>query len=220
MARDKVHTFSGDGIDIHYNLKRCIHASECVTRLREVFDNSRRPWIQPNQASAAQISETIQHCPTGALHYHRKDGGGAEIPDKEATIRIQASGPLYVRGAITIKSPDGTVLLEDSRVALCRCGASKNKPFCDNSHFDIEFKARDNLAANMATSSETPAGVRGLTITPDTNGPYHIEGDFTIYSTDKSLVFQGHDAWLCRCGGSNNKPFCDSTHKKNGFQSA
>src|SRR5688572_3083942 len=137
---EKRHVYQGEGIEISYSLKRCIHAEECVKRLAAVFDKRQRPWIQPGNASADDIAATILHCPTGALHYQRKDDGAEEIPDAEASIHLASDGPVYVRGTITLKATDGTVLMEETRLALCRCGASKNKPFCDNSHLQIAFK--------------------------------------------------------------------------------
>jgi CDGSH-type Zn-finger protein/uncharacterized Fe-S cluster protein YjdI len=212
MAGDKIHRFQADDIEVSYSLKRCIHAEECVKRLAAVFDKNQRPWIQPANAPADAIAATIEHCPTGALHYARKDGGTPEIPAPEATIQLAPDGPLYVRGAITLKASDGTVLMEETRLALCRCGASKNKPFCDNSHRQIGFKTDDHAAG----TDEADSGVHDLTITSRRNGPYHIEGDFVMSSSDHE-IFRGNDAWLCRCGGSNNQPFCDTTHTKNGF---
>ena len=78
----------------------------------------------------------IATCPSGALHYTRCDGGGgaAEAPDETMTIVPAAGGPLYVRGCVRLRSADGRVLLEETRLALCRCGLSRNTPFCENSH--------------------------------------------------------------------------------------
>jgi hypothetical protein len=112
-----------------------------VRGLPAVFDPDRRPWIDPNAASAEEIVAVVQRCPTGALHFTRKDGGAAESEPEENTIMLVPDGPLYLRGNIEIQHPDGMVLLHDTRVALCRCGASKAKPFCDGSHTQISFQA-------------------------------------------------------------------------------
>ncbi len=135
----KIHKYAGQGIIITYDVKRCIHAAECVRGLPSVFDANRRPWIEPAAATADEIAAVIRRCPTGALHYERTDGALEEAPPEQHTINIVPDGPLYIQGTIEIRAPDGTLLHRDTRVALCRCGASANKPFCDNSHRQVGF---------------------------------------------------------------------------------
>ena len=109
--------------------------------LPDVFDTTARPWIQPEGADAEVIAEIVRRCPTGALRYERKDGGPEEVAGEGVSATLVPNGPIYLRGAITIKDADGTEIHRDVRTALCRCGASENKPFCDNSHFRIQFEA-------------------------------------------------------------------------------
>lgn len=209
----KPRSYASDGADVIFDTKRCIHAQECVNRLSEVFDTDKRPWIQPQHASPAEIAAVVHRCPSGALHLERKDGGPAEVADEQATLRLVTDGPIYVRGQITVKSANGDVLLEDTRMALCRCGASRNKPLCDNSHRDIGF---EDLGMPTVRSTDGAPGA-ALTITPSGNGPLHIEGtsgDFSLLNAQGDVIFVGNDTWLCRCGGSMNKPFCDGTHRK------
>jgi CDGSH-type Zn-finger protein len=87
-----------------------------------------------------QIAETIMTCPTGALHFERLDGGPQEAQVGTTTIDVRPNGPLYIRGHIRIEGPGGHVIREDTRVALCRCGHSNNKPFCDGTHRQIGFR--------------------------------------------------------------------------------
>ncbi len=214
----KPRTYESEAIDVQYELKRCIHAEECVRRLNAVFDTQKRPWIQPEHSTADSIAETINHCPSGALHYTRKDGGAAEPIPEANTIRLDADGPLYVRGDVTIINGEDVFVLQDTRVALCRCGASKNKPFCDNSHKDIHFEAADTLKEGAEAGLEvlpTPGGK--LELKPQTNRSLRVRGNFAILNGKGEEVFKGTEQWLCRCGGSANKPFCDGTHKTNGF---
>jgi uncharacterized Fe-S cluster protein YjdI/CDGSH-type Zn-finger protein len=131
--------YRGEGIDVTYDAKRCIHAAECVRGLPAVFDTRRRPWILPSAAAADAIAAVIERCPTGALHYTRSGGGAAEAPDVPTTAVPMPAGPLYVRGRLELRSADGSVIVEDTRAALCRCGRSENKPFCDNSHYAAGF---------------------------------------------------------------------------------
>jgi uncharacterized Fe-S cluster protein YjdI/CDGSH-type Zn-finger protein len=135
----KIRCYAGQEIEISYDVRRCIHAAECLRGLPEVFDNARRPWIEPAGALPNEIAAVIERCPSGALHYKRLDGGLAEAPDDPATIVPTRNGPLYVRGLVQLRGADGAVLIEDTRMTLCRCGASRNKPFCDNSHHKAGF---------------------------------------------------------------------------------
>src|SRR6185503_6640386 len=98
------------------------------------------PWVEVDAADADDIAATVLTCPTGALHYRRLDGGAQEEPEDEVTIEPRPNGPLFVRGGVRVRDGEGNVISEDTRVALCRCGASENKPFCDGSHRRIGFE--------------------------------------------------------------------------------
>jgi len=215
-VKSRIHHYETEQIDVSYDIPRCIHAEECIKRLSAVFDAQKRPWIQPAFGSPDAVAETIHHCPSGALHYVRKDSGGSEPIPETNTITLTTDGALYIRGDITIRASDGTVLLQDTRVALCRCGASENKPLCDNSHRQIHFQA---AAPNPQPDAAPPPSSSGaITIEPTHNGSLLVTGNFSIVDETGQPIFRGTEAWLCRCGGSGDKPFCDSTHKKNGFQ--
>lgn len=216
MSERKIRTYTNEAIQVTYDLGRCIHAEECVRGLPAVFDPAKRPWIQPGNAPAEDVALVIMRCPTGALHYQRQDGGAAEPIPKENTLHIKEDGPLYLTGDVQIVTADEKLLLEDTRVALCRCGTSADKPFCDNSHRGAGFS--DPGRAKVVQRDRVgyaPGGV--LVIQPSTNGPYLLEGNFTILDRDGNVVFLGDKAELCRCGGSQNKPFCDGTHKQKEF---
>src|SRR5688572_31622252 len=108
-------------------------AAECLRTLPAVFDTGRRPWILPDAAGADAVAAAVERCPSGALH-HLRPNGPAEAPPAENTIVPAPRNALHVRGRIQLRAGDGTVITEDTRMTLCRCGQSKNKPFCDNSH--------------------------------------------------------------------------------------
>lgn len=138
MSAKRLQTYAADGVTVTYDPNVCIHAAECVRHLPPVFDTSVSRWIRPERASVDEVMTTVARCPTGALQATRADGV-RETPDEPATARITARGPLYLRGDITIKDHMGAVLATGTRVALCRCGASQNKPFCDGSHRSAGF---------------------------------------------------------------------------------
>jgi len=130
--------YAGDGIVIGFEARRCIHAAECVRNLPAVFNSEKRPWIDAGGATADEIVAVVERCPSGALTYERSDGGPREVATTRPTIRVGKDGPLFVRGSAVVDH-EGNPLADGARVALCRCGASNNKPFCDNSHKTIEF---------------------------------------------------------------------------------
>ncbi len=140
MVEPRGKKYSGNWIDVYYEPRTCIHAAECVRGLPNVFIKNERPWIKPERASADELAPVIERCPTGALHYVRRDGGAQEVPTSVDVVTINAGGPLYVRGDIRLELPDGSLVRQDTRMALCRCGHSQNKPFCDNSHLAANFE--------------------------------------------------------------------------------
>jgi uncharacterized Fe-S cluster protein YjdI len=134
-----VKAYEADGIVVKFDGRRCIHAAECVHRLPEVFDANRRPWILPQAASPDDLAQVVEQCPSGALTYERTDGGASEVVPEAPVMRIAKDGPLYVQGRCTLSDHGGNPVETGPRAALCRCGASKNKPFCDNSHVEAGF---------------------------------------------------------------------------------
>lgn len=220
-----VRHYTDERIDVSYDATRCIHAAECVHGLPAVFDTGRRPWILPSGAGADDIAAVVARCPTGALHATRLDGGLAEDIPAENSIVPMPDGPLYVRGQLQLRSPEGDVTIDDVRMALCRCGQSRNKPFCDNSHRAADFRDPGTIAGATAggggTASSTPNGDgEPVSITPTTDGPLALEGAFILRTSDGGAQHHAVKATLCRCGASGRKPFCDGSHRRIGFRSA
>ncbi len=210
----KVRRYDAADITISYDLTRCIHAEECVRGLPRVFDPGRRVWVDARQANAGEIANIVQRCPSGALHFRHKDGGIEQPTPDRNEVRITPDGPLYIRGELEIHTPTG--MLRETRAALCRCGASRNKPFCDNSHEATAFRASGTF---YVTAPARAAGTGPLRVMPTTNGPCVIEGSLTLVSSDSATrVACGPSVAFCRCGHSRNKPFCDGSHLKVGFR--
>ena len=132
--------YASSSIRVQWYASRCIHSAACIRALPQVFDSRRRPWVEVNAADADSIARAVMKCPTGALHYERTDGGPPEPVPAEVSVVAVRDGPYFVTGPVLIKGPDGEVIREDSRVALCRCGQSKHLPFCDNTHRAIGFR--------------------------------------------------------------------------------
>lgn len=205
--------YTGSSADVTYNLARCIHAEHCVHQLAQVFDRNKRPWILADAATPDELGDVIQMCPSGALHIERKDGATEPIP-QENLIRLWADGPLQFRGDLEIEGATVSIA-EETRATLCRCGGSKNKPFCDNSHLEIAFAASDETEPRLQ-SVDVQAGKLKVTALP--NGPLQIDGPVEIRSADDHILYSGSSIKLCRCGHSQQKPFCDGTHTRIEFQ--
>ncbi|MCB0200569.1 MAG: CDGSH iron-sulfur domain-containing protein [Anaerolineae bacterium] len=210
--------YRGEDIDVTFEARRCIHVAECLRGAPKVFDTSRRPWIDPANGAADEVAAVVMRCPSGALQFERKDGGAAEESTEETVIWTPARSPLFIRGYFTLEVPGEEEPLYETRATLCRCGASENKPFCDNQHRKTGFSADGELGENQARVVAGEAA--RLHIIPMANGPLRLRGDFRLVGGHGRAVYTGNRALLCRCGQSQNKPFCDSSHEAVKFQAA
>jgi CDGSH-type Zn-finger protein/uncharacterized Fe-S cluster protein YjdI len=211
--RTRVYSFESDDIIVHWDYLRCIHVEECIRSLPEVFDRHRRPWIDPNLAPADRVAWACETCPTGALHYERKDGGPAEQAAATNTITVSSDGPLFVKGDVRIVDESGESLLEETRVALCRCGHTRNRPLCDGSHEKAEFQAEGALTEAHASAGRGGESEGGeLLIRVVNPGPLTIKGSAEIRGDRTPSCSHVRAGALCCCGRSKNKPFCDGSH--------
>lgn len=138
-AKNRRDAYAGKRITILDNRAICAHAAFCTDELASVFRHRDNPWIVPDGASVEKIVSTIRKCPSGALSY-AIDGVEAEPPRREPMVTVTDNGPYAVTGGIEltgVKFGDGA---SAEHYTLCRCGASKNKPFCDGSHWNVGFK--------------------------------------------------------------------------------
>ena len=217
MAEKEDIFYPGEKATVSWNGKLCIHIGECGRADGDLFVGGRKPWCQPDLASDDETEEVVLRCPTGALSVKFADGSRVEQAPAINSIQVAYNGPLFVRGDLQIDDAPTDVAGLKFRAALCRCGASKNKPYCDNSHLDANF--RDYGA--IGKSSENSGNSGGpLQVSPALDGPLLVKGNVTLVSSSGRDSWQGSQAALCRCGASNNKPFCDGQHKKTGFKSA
>ena len=210
---DKLYEFQTDAITVRWSRVRCTHAADCVRGLPQVFDPGRRPWIEPALAAPDEVARVVCRCPTGALHYERHDGGAAEAVPPVNTVTLERDGPLRLRGGVHVFEVDGAPVLTDTRVALCRCGATKHAPVCDSSHWEAGFEDEGRLGeCDAAPVPETAGGP--LRVTLMEGGPLILDGPFKLVPArpGEQPPLRIGEAWLCRCGRSGNKPFCDGSH--------
>jgi len=211
--------YRGQQVTVTYDIKRCLHAAECVRRAPAAFDKDRRPWIMPDADSVEAVVAAVLACPTGALRFERKDARQVEQVPAANIIWVVEDGPLYLRGNIEIVNGDGELLHRDTRLALCRCGQSANKPFCDNAHLSAGFRAA-GVNRTIVTRTDSAATGGRLRVIPSPDGSYKISGAHTLFHAAESANVEAEPIGisLCRCGQSGSKPYCDGSHRRVAFR--
>ncbi|MBV1703651.1 MAG: CDGSH iron-sulfur domain-containing protein [Hyphomicrobiales bacterium] len=207
-----VEVANGASVTLRFDAKRCIHSRHCVLEAPDVFKaNTPGEWIFPDRMDAARLVAIAEKCPSGAITYARRDEIAGEPAPPVNVARLRENGPYAVNAALEL---DGA---RELRATLCRCGASKNKPYCDGSHSSIGFSASGEPATRPSEALRSRGGP--LRVTPMRDGPLSFEGPLEICSGTGRTIDHVTATRLCRCGGSANKPFCDGTHAKIGFRS-
>jgi uncharacterized Fe-S cluster protein YjdI len=133
-------TYKGDGFEVIWKPSACIHSTLCWKNLKPVFDPFRKPWIILENGEKEAIKERVLACPSGALQW--SEASSPETPSSASEIlhiEPRENGPLVLKGAFLLVHPDGKREVLDKTTALCRCGASANKPYCDGSHSKTGF---------------------------------------------------------------------------------
>jgi len=143
---DRVKDYEGERITIHDNRGVCSHARYCVKESPKVFEFGARPWVRPDADDPGNTARTIEKCPSGALSYTR-DGVLHKDLDRSPAMHVVKDGPYNVEGWPELRDPNGNVPESREHYALCRCGRSKNKPFCDGSHRVPEEQAKGEGSA-------------------------------------------------------------------------
>lgn len=142
---NRMKEYTNDEIVVCWEPEKCIHSRKCVLGLPGVFDRSKRPWINMSGASSEEIMKVIDRCPSGALSYRKVGGDSKEaaetaVSEPSASIKVLKNGPLLVEGSCRLIDKEGNEAASCGPFALCRCGGSKKKPFCDGTHAKIGFQ--------------------------------------------------------------------------------
>jgi uncharacterized Fe-S cluster protein YjdI len=153
MVNKNDREYSNGEITVFWKPDTCIHATICFMKLRKVFDPTKRPWVNMQGASSQEIIAIVEQCPTDALTWKwNRDLSPAEkedlenpvgdelVPKPSTEIIIMENGAALIKGSFIMKKPSGEIIETSQQIALCRCGYSRNKPFCDGSHYDKKFK--------------------------------------------------------------------------------
>ena len=202
----------GKKVIIRFEAGKCIHSRNCVLGHPEIFEpNVPGEWIHPDAASVETVARVAFACPSGAITYEVLGDGEAESAPNVNLIYVRENGPLAINAPLVLDGDD-----VGFRATLCRCGASKSKPYCDGSHAEAGFQATGEPATQ---DSEALAQRNGaLEVTPLPNGPLQVKGSLQIVSGTGRTLNRVSESFLCRCGASENKPYCDGSHKKIDFK--
>jgi CDGSH-type Zn-finger protein/uncharacterized Fe-S cluster protein YjdI len=207
-----VQEYRGAKIVVRFDADKCIHSRNCVLGRPEVFQaNVPGAWIKPDNASTEEVVATALACPSGAITYERIDGGPQEAPPPVNLLRVRENGPLAIHADLWIGNASAQL-----RATLCRCGASNNKPYCDGSHTAASFRSTGEPPTEPSEPLAARSGVLAVALIKD--GPLHLSGNLELVSGTGRTLNRVQETWLCRCGESKNKPYCDGTHKKTGFK--
>ena len=196
---------------IEFDAQKCIHSRHCVLDRPDVFvPNVPGEWIHPDAATADEVVELARNCPSGAIVARRVDGGPDEAAPLVNTLRVLENGPLALHAPLAV---DGAAI--GWRATLCRCGQSKSKPYCDGSHAAAGFAATGEPPAKESQPLAQRDGP--VQVTPLLDGPLKVQGPLEVVTGTGHTINRATELYLCRCGHSKSKPYCDASHKKAGF---
>jgi uncharacterized Fe-S cluster protein YjdI len=166
MARDEQFSggrkYSNNEITVYWKPSACIHASYCYRELLEVFDPSRRPWIDLNESTTDKIIEVVDMCPTEALTWKWNDESRNEevgsnhlnhvkfrrpellnTPDsnceEDVSVKVMVDGPIVLKGTFSLITDGKTKEFKSGIVSVCRCGESDHMPYCDGKHRKVGY---------------------------------------------------------------------------------
>jgi len=208
MSRETHETDDGT---LYFDGKKCIHSRNCVLNRPDVFvPNVEGEWIHPERASKDELHALAENCPSGAIVFVEQ---GQELRKPLVnTLHVRENGPCSLKAEIQM---DGEEM--QTRLTLCRCGASRNKPYCDGSHSEAGFTATGEPPVKASEPLERRDGPVKVSAIRD--GPLMVEGNLEICAGTGRTINRVRQVMLCRCGASNNKPYCDGSHMQAGFKS-
>jgi len=144
--KEVIKHYSKDNITVVWQPAKCSHSKICFHDLPQVFNPNNRPWVTLSECSEEEVIAQVKKCPSGALSIKQNEESAMQEKNMQETdssnttkVKVTKGGPLLVEGALTITMPDGEEVTKEGMTALCRCGASANKPYRDGSHSKIEF---------------------------------------------------------------------------------
>ena len=129
---------SGTAVTISYTPVLCTHAAQCQARAAAVFDPGSDPWVRPEKGTMEDILDVVAACPSGALRVAVAEQPPQHLTTGEIRIGVEKDGPYHITNVV-LDTPFNGVGASRAKYSLCSCGISKNKPFCDGSHYDEQW---------------------------------------------------------------------------------
>lgn len=212
-----IETVIGREATIHFDASKCIHSRNCVLSHPDVFvPNVEGAWIHPDAQPVDVLMHLGKSCPSGAIRVVRHTAQSdrhisSDTPPLVNTVRVRENGPLAFEAELQLRGTPQTA----ARATLCRCGQSRNKPYCDGAHATANFTATGEPAS--ATFEALPVRNGPLDLQPIPNGPLRVVGNLEVVSGTGRTCNKVNETYLCRCGQSSNKPYCDGSHQSIGF---
>ena len=142
-SKDRRDNYVGEHITVHDNRGICAHIGFCTDKLPAAFRLKTEPWIDPDGAEVEEVIKAVRRCPSGALS-HSIDGVEHRDQDREPTITVSKDGPYFVTGGVELQVDSRGEGASAEHYALCSCGGSNNKQFCDGTHWSIKFEDEKN----------------------------------------------------------------------------
>ncbi len=188
-----VDVYKGKNITINDNRGICAHIGHCTDDFPSIFRMKTEPWIDPDAEDKDSVINATRNCPSGALSYSL-DHELHNSVEREPAIIVSKDGPYFVQGGISFEDPNGDVTESPEHYALCRCGGSKNKPFCDGTHWYNDFKndsewAKDQIEKTSKSSDSKP-NFKEIGAVDDFN---EGEGKLVEIDGEKIAVFNNND---------------------------
>ena len=140
---DRLDTYEGAGITVFDNRGTCCHFGNCTDHLPSVFHHEGDVFVTPDGDTPPKIIDIVRACPSGALGYS-VNGDTYMGEARDAEIYVAENASYYVQGNIELEGEPMNRGANREHYALCRCGHSKNKPFCDGTHWWIQFRDPEN----------------------------------------------------------------------------
>lgn len=140
MEKDITKKYTNGEVTVVWKPSLCIHSALCFNGLPGVFNPRNRPWVTMEGGNTNDIVAQVNKCPSGALSYYRNSEMTNPVVDAETIVEVSANGPLLIYGNIKIKDAEGNETTKNKVTALCRCGQSANKPYCDGTHRKVGFE--------------------------------------------------------------------------------
>jgi len=134
--------YTKDNLTVIWQPDLCIHSTNCFKGLPHVFNPANKPWVTLDAERIDNIRKQVEKCPSGALSYVLEEEYSEVESDLVGTpiIDVTENGPLLVKGPVNVRYKGKDDLKDSKTVALCRCGGSYNKPYCDGTHRRVGFK--------------------------------------------------------------------------------